>query len=120
MLEPDVFIGRITRVYEDYSLVRTIFDPDWRLSVRIGENGINALLVGGPEPRLTTIDKNKILEEGSAVYSADREIPYGTLIGKIKKIIIAPSAVFQEAELELPYELNNEIRELKVLVGYGK
>lgn len=118
VLGSDVLIGQVVEVYEKYSLVQTIFDPDWRLAVRIGVANTNALLEGGIEPRLTTIDKNKLVKEDDFIYSAAKGFPYGALIGRVKKIASSPSAIFQEAELDLPYDFNNEIVEVKVLTSY--
>src|SRR3989344_6438665 len=84
VLGPDILLGEVKKVFEHYSLVRTIFDPEWRLAVRIGENKINALLEGGIEPSLTTIDKNKILNEGDFIYADAKGFPYGTFIVKIQ------------------------------------
>lgn len=119
VIDDAILIGQISRVYENYSLVRTIFDSDWRLSVKIGKSGIDALLVGGPEPRLTMIDKNKPVKEEEVVYSASSGFPYGVLIGRVKRVISSPTAVFQEAELSLSYGLDNKITEVRVLTGYG-
>lgn len=118
VLGPNVLIGQVTEVYEKYSLAQTVFDADWRSAVRVGNNNINALLEGGSAPRLTTIDKNKMVKEGDFIYSAAKGFPYGALVGKVKKIITSPSAIFQEAEIELPYDWNNEIVEVAILTSY--
>lgn len=119
VVDENIVIGQVIRVFEKYSIVRTIFDPEWRMSVRIGGRAADSLLVGGPEPMLTMIDKNKPIKEGDVVYSAVRGFPYGALIGKAGEVIISPSAVFQGAKLILPYDLNNELTEVKILTDYG-
>ena len=119
VLGSDIVLGEVKKVFERYSLVRTIFDPEWRLAVRIGENKINALLEGGVEPSLTTIDKNKVIKEGDFIYAVAKGFPYGALIGKVQNISSSPSSIFQEASLALPYNFNNEIVEVKILTGYG-
>ena len=119
VLGSDIVLGEVKKVFEHYSLVRTIFDPEWRLAVRIGENKINALLEGGVEPSLTTIDKNKVIKEGDFIYAVAKGFPYGALIGKVQNISSSPSSIFQEASLALPYNFNNEIVEVKILTGYG-
>ena len=120
VLGPDVLLGEVKKVFEHYSLVRTIFDPEWRLAVRIGENKINALLEGAAEPSLTTIDKNKVIKEDDFIYAVAKGFPYGALIGKVQSISSSPSAIFQEASLALPYNFNNEIIEVKILTGYAR
>ena len=118
VLAGNVVIGQVVKTAANYSSVRTVFDPDWKISVRIGNSASNALLAGGPEPKLTLIDKKFLINEGDVVYSAAKGFPYGAVIGRVGRILDSPTAVFKEAELILPYELDNKITELRVLTSY--
>jgi cell shape-determining protein MreC len=68
-------LGQVTEVFEYTSNIRTIFDKNWTISVRLGTKATDALLVSGQDPQLTLIDKKAKAEEGAPVYSASRAFP---------------------------------------------
>jgi rod shape-determining protein MreC len=111
ILKQDILVGQVVEVFENYSVVRTIFEPDWQLPVRIGKDEINALFQGGTEPKVNLIDKEKPLQVGDVVYSASREFPYGLKIGEISEIKETSAGVFKEAILKMPFNVN-ELREV--------
>lgn len=100
-------VGKITRVLHDYAVVQTIFDKNFKMAVRIGQNGTDALLSGGTVPQLTLIPKAKPIEPGQAVYSASADAPYGTAIGQVGVVTVIPETSMQEAELLVPYDPNS-------------
>ncbi|MDP3901855.1 MAG: rod shape-determining protein MreC [bacterium] len=112
-IDGELLIGQIIKVFDNYSVARTVFDPDWELSVRVGIQQIDALLEGGATPRLTMVAKNKEFMEGQVVYSASKDFRYGTPLGTVEKIEDSPTAVFREAELSVPYNFN-DLREVTV------
>jgi len=118
MIGDRVVLGKIKKVFPRYSIVLTVFDAEWRLPTRIA-SGINALMVGGSEPKLTMIDKNREVHPGDLVYAAAKGFPYGALIGKIQNVSRAVGVPFQEAGLELPYRLDNNLIEAQVLLEYA-
>lgn len=111
------FFGRVKDVFENYSVIQTIFDKDWKSAVRVGAGGVDALLIGGQEPRLAMVDKMASFKEGDKVYTASQGFPYGTLIGSVAAVSDNPTGVWQEAILELPYRFN-ELREVSILLDY--
>lgn len=112
-VDGQVLFGQVTQVFEHYSIVRTFFDKGWQVPVRVGFQETDALLEGGPTPKLTMVAKNKEFNDGETVYSASRDFPYGLPIGRVKKIKDTPTAVFKEAELDAPYNFN-DLRELEL------
>jgi rod shape-determining protein MreC len=114
ILKQDILVGQVVEVFENYSVVRTIFDPDWQLPVRIGKDEINALFQGGTEPKVNLIDKEKPLQVGDVVYSASKEFPYGLKIGEISEIKETSAGVFKEAILKMPFNVN-ELREINII-----
>lgn len=110
----NILFGEVQTVFDDYSVVRTVFDPDWQIAVRVGDNEIDALLAGGLSPILTLIDKNRAIKEGEAVYSSGKNFPYGLMVGEIKAVRHSATDPFQKAELALPYALN-ELREVWII-----
>ena len=109
----NIFIGQITDVGRDFSVARTVFDPNWQLPVRIGEEEINGLLQGGNEPRIVLVDNDEFLKAGLVVYSAGEGISYGLKIGEIKEIGKDATGVFKEAFLKIPFNVG-DLREVNV------
>ncbi len=109
-----LFLGQVTEVFETYSLVRTIFDSGWQLPVKVGTDANDALLIGGREPRLSLIVKDKNLESDQSVYTAGKDFPYGLKIGIIKEITNDVGSAFKEAGISLPYAIS-DVTEVYVL-----
>ncbi|MDP3014855.1 MAG: rod shape-determining protein MreC [bacterium] len=113
ILKENILIGQVNEVFENYSVVKTIFDSNFQLPVRIGKDEINALFQGGAEPKVILIDKEKPLQIGDVVYSASSEFPYGLKIGEISEIKETSAGVFKEAILKMPFNVN-ELREVNI------
>lgn len=113
-LGQNIFVGRVSKVFDDYSIVQTVFDPSWQMSVRMGAGEVDGLFQGGNEPRVTLIEKNKPLEAGDIVYSASKDFPYGLKIGEVSEIKEDSAGVFKEAILKMPFNVN-ELREINIL-----
>ncbi len=111
-----VLVGVISNVWKTRSEVMTVFDPNFSLAVRIGEEEIDGLLEGGLNPKVGLISKNKVVSSGERVVSASKDFPYGLLVGKVKSIKEDTSGAFWEAFLELPYTLS-DLREVLIKVG---
>lgn len=112
-----VFVGRVERVFKRTSSVQTVFDSRLKLSVRVGDEGIDALLTGGSEPMLTLISKDKTVHMDAIVYSAGEGFPLGIAVGRIGEIRFSEDRLFQEARLMVSYDLN---RTHFVLLQKGK
>lgn len=113
LAEKNIFLGTIDKVFENYSEVKSIFSPDLQLPVKIGEKGVDGLFIGGPDPKITMIIGEEKISPEDVVYTANKELVYGLIIGKIKKSKIGASNFFQEASLIMPYDFN---RLLEVLI----
>jgi rod shape-determining protein MreC len=113
-VEGNLLLGYISKVFDDYSIVQTIFDPSWQLPVRIGKEEIDGLFQGGSEPKLVLIAKEKAIQVGDVAYSASQEFPYGLKIGEILEIRENAAGVFKEAVLKIPFNVN-ELREVMVI-----
>ncbi|KKU15160.1 hypothetical protein A3A20_01165 [Candidatus Wolfebacteria bacterium RIFCSPLOWO2_01_FULL_45_19] len=101
-----VLVGFVSRVSEKTSSVRTIFDQDFEISVRIGAEEIDAFLRGGNHPLLTMIGKDENIFEGAPVVLADSRFPYGLSIGLVGEVFDTPAESFKSASIEIPYSLN--------------
>lgn len=107
-------VGQITEVFRKTSTARTLFDPRWELSVRIGPKGVDAVVVGGAEPTITLIAKDAAVAEGDMVTAADPALPLGLAMGEVGEIVNEASAPFREVALQLPYHIQ-ALRVLAVL-----
>jgi len=110
----NLLLGYISEVFDEYSIVQTIFDPSWQLPVRIGKEEVDGLFQGGSEPKLVLIAKEKAIQVGDIAYSASQEFPYGLKIGEILEIKENAAGVFKEAVLKIPFNIN-ELREVMVI-----
>ncbi len=108
-----ILVGQIIEVFDSSSVAKTIYDPEWKIAVRIGEKEIDGLLKGGLNPRVDLIKNGVLLKEGDIIVSASPDLPYGLEIGKIKSLKETSGAPFLEAEVELEIRLN-ELRNVSV------
>ncbi len=96
----NVLVGRVTKVFDSSSVVKTIFDPSWEIPVRIGKSETDALMGAGTELRLTLIPREALIEAGEPVITSGSDLPYGLMIGYIKEIKEPPGTTFKEAVVE--------------------
>ncbi|MBI4086236.1 MAG: hypothetical protein HY433_03295 [Candidatus Liptonbacteria bacterium] len=101
-----ILVGKVEKVFENVSLVRTVFDSRFRSAVRVGGFGTNALLKGGGKPELSLIPKDAKIANGDVVYSASPDFPYGIAIGNAGNVRISSDQLFQEADVETNYNPN--------------
>ncbi len=114
-IDGTLLFGVVEQVFKDYSLVRTMYDPEWKSAVKLGSRRVDALLKGGREPRLTLIVKGKPVAEGDSIYSASRDFPYGLAVGEVGKLQSGQADAFDEAPVVFPYELS-DINEVYLLL----
>jgi len=100
-------VGTVTEAAAHRSLVQTIFDPNFKLPVRIGSAGYDALLTGGAYPMVESIAKTAKISTGDIVYGAGSSGPYAAPLGEIATISPAPDNLFQEASLSFPYDMSS-------------
>jgi len=97
-------LGSIEKVYEDSALVQTVFDSRFKAPVRIGSSAANALLVGGPQPRLTLIPIDAAIGNDDQVYAASEGWPYGAALGVLEDMKKADDNIYRSATLRVLYD----------------
>lgn len=107
LAEKGILLGRIEKIFNNYSEVKSIFSPNWQSPVKIGDKGYDGLLIGDPDPKVTMIVGDKEVAVGEDVYSVSKEFSYGLKIGKVKSVESGSSNFFKEATIDLPYKFNN-------------
>lgn len=99
-----ILLGQVIGVDKHSAVIRTIFDPNWQLPVRIGPDNINGLFEGGNDPRVVLVERS--VKTGDGVFSAAKEFPMGIKIGEIKEIKEDAGGIFKEATVRTPYAMN--------------
>lgn len=115
-LEPEILLGQIIAVWPKYSAVRTVFDPDFKVAVRIGASQEEGLLEGGNPPTVSLI-KDKKISTGETITSAGAQFPYGLAIGTLGSFLETSNDYFKKAEARLGYNLG-DINEIYVITNY--
>jgi len=102
-----VFIGKVTQVNDSSSIVKTIYDPNYQIAVRIGTKEVDGLFKGGLNPIVDLIKTDSDIKEGDAITTASPDLPYGLFIGTVKNIIQVQGAPFKQVKVELGVELSS-------------
>ena len=80
----NIFIGKVIDIFPGSALVQTVFDGDFKMPVRVGPSGYDALCVGGVYPKAGSISKNASLANGDVVITGGRKLDQVALdVGKI-------------------------------------
>lgn len=101
-----VLIGKAKKIFNDTSLITTVFDSGFQTPVRVGNRAVNALFRGGLSPGIYLIPLDGEIKSGDIVYSSSSEFPYGLPIGSVKDIKISEDKLFREATVDFVYDLN--------------
>lgn len=102
-----LLIGRVEETHEYVSSVKTIFDPSFELSVKIGTGVVNSLFKGGSNPQVSLISKDIEVKSGAGVVSANKDLPYGLPLGEIADIHDESGEIWRTASLRIPYDPEN-------------
>ena len=112
-----VLLGRVVEVKRVMSEIQTIFDPAWRSSVAIGDNGGKAVLVGGFTPRLELISRQSSVQAEDIVINVAPEFPYGLTLGRLGNLEEDVTAQWFSATLQIFYNLNN-LKEVLIVTDH--
>ena len=107
VVSENILFGQVDEVFNQYSIVKTIFDSSFQIPVRIGETEIDGFLMGGDKIKISLIGKDKDVKVGDVVYSASLNFPYGLKIGEIKEVDDSSSSNFKEAIVSPSFSLND-------------
>lgn len=112
-IENKVMVGKVRLVYQNSSVVQTIFDKDFKTPVRVGLSETDAFYDGGLTAKLSLIDAKSPVKEEDLVLSADKNLPYGLALGRVADL--TAGSPLKEARLRPTYELKN-LRNVVVIV----
>ena len=116
-------LGKIAKVKATTSEVITIFSPDWKSGVKIGQTGlpaqagIEAVLIGGRPPRLDLIPADAKINLDDEVLSVSPNLPLNLLVGKISEINSQPTVSLQQAKMRTDYD-PNQLDKVLIITDY--
>lgn len=116
-IEKNVLIGKVRSVRNFQSEVITIFDPEWKSSILVGESKTKAVLQGANEPRAELIPKDAKVEPGDEVTNIDEDFPLGVSLGTVQSVGEDTKKVWKVAPLILTYTFD-EAEKVYVMTNF--
>jgi rod shape-determining protein MreC len=111
ILPEKVLIGKVMKVYPNFSKVKVFTFKDFSFDVEIGEEKITALAkgLGNFKTKIELIPKEKETSPGDKVFTSalGYNFPEGILVGEIEDIKDSDISGFKEASLKPYFELKN-------------
>ena len=108
-----LFVGKVSLVFGDYSVVDTIFDPRMKIAVRVGAKEAAALFRGGNNPQLTLLSRDSGIAADDFVYTAQKDFKYGLEVGKVKRIVDTLGDPVKSADVEPEFQLK-DLRDVQI------
>jgi rod shape-determining protein MreC len=116
-----VVIGRISKVYENFSKVDLITGKDITFDVNVSENATNGLAkgLGGFGLMLDLIPKDIEIRQGASVSTSALGgiFPEGFLVGMVDQVNKNDVETFQTATIKPAFEIG-KVREIFIIIGY--
>lgn len=116
-------VGKIDEVYKNFSKVMLISNKNSSFDVKISEKEIYGLSKGKGNFKvlLDLVPQDKEIKEGDLVLTTALGgiFPNGLLIGKIKEVKKSDVEPFQQAEINLSFDIK-EIETLFVIISFGR
>jgi len=113
-----IIFGIVNKVNKNTSNVMTIFNPNWKSTVFLGENKVKGLLVGGINPEIQYIENKNIEANNDGkifVYNSDERFPINFVLGEAQEF--EEDKVWKKAKFAPIYDFNT-LRELNILVNF--
>lgn len=107
MAREGVLLGRVSNVKQTQSEVETIFNPAWRSSVYIGKKNVKAVLRGGEVPTIEFVPKETVISKGEAITNGSPSLPLGAFLGTISLARAVNSDLWQSANIDPGYTLDD-------------
>lgn len=103
-------LGFVVELKDTTAVGQLLFAPETTLPVQIEPDGATGLVRGQHYTSLllTTVPRDVVLREHQAVVTEAKPsiLPFGLVVGNIAHIQSSDNAVYQEATLTLPYEVD--------------
>lgn len=109
--------GIVRSVSRTQSEVQTIFDSEWRTSVRIGSVRDKAVLQGGTQPRLELIRKGTKVETGDGVFNISPDFPIDLYTGSLGGVEEVLHDVWATADIDVGFLLE-DVSSVLVIIDF--
>lgn len=120
IVQGSMLLGFITDVSDHTAVVRLLLDPGTSLPGEVAGQDHSRGLVEGRQYTsvvLSTVPRDAQIKAGEMVVTtAQNQTPQGLLIGKINRVTNVKNEAYQEADVELPYDVD-DVRAVNVLVA---
>ncbi|MBL7053212.1 MAG: rod shape-determining protein MreC [Candidatus Portnoybacteria bacterium] len=107
----NILVGQVIEVFDSFSIIQSILDPNSRINALIQESGITGLIRGnqGLNLILDLLPQREEIKEDQVVITSGLAgiFPPGLLIGKIQKVFSLDVQMSQTAEIEPIVDFNN-------------
>lgn len=98
---PGLLVGKVTKVYADFSEVTLITDPVSIVNAKVADSNAQGLIRGqhGLSLLLDLLTQNEVIKPGDKVLTSGlgSDFPSDLLIGEVSAIASIPSQLFQKA-----------------------
>jgi len=101
-----ILIGIVSQTFPHASLVQTVFDPGFKMPVRVGAHGYDGLLIGGASPVVASLIKTAKVAPGDVVVTAAQGLPYGLPVAVVQDASPSSDNLFEQASLNFAYDMN--------------
>ncbi|MCX6788757.1 MAG: rod shape-determining protein MreC [Candidatus Jorgensenbacteria bacterium] len=107
LVKENILLGKVKKVGKFQSEVITIFDPDWKSSVSIGDGKIKAVFHGANTPIAELIPKDALIKSGDNVQNITKELPLGLSMGLISSTSTDEKKVWQIGNIETDFSIED-------------
>lgn len=109
--------GRVINTSNHQSEVQTVFDPEWKNSVGVGNYSDKAVFEGGSKPSVDLIPKDSSVEVGDEVFNLSPDYPIYQSIGTISELNSNAGELWKTGQVDIPYDVS-QIKKVEVLVDF--
>jgi len=106
----NLLVGQVIEVFDSFSRIRLITDPNSLVNARIQDSGITGLIKGGQGSDLIfdLLPQGKNVEANSVVVTSGLSglFPAGLLIGQIEKVVSSKAQISQIAKVKPMVDFN--------------
>jgi len=105
----NILVGQVTEVFNSFSKIRLITDPNSLINARIQDSEIDGLVRGEYNDLIfDLLPQGKEIEIGNMVITSSLSglFPSGLIIGKIEKIISSDAQISQKAKISSVIDFN--------------
>jgi rod shape-determining protein MreC len=104
-----LLVGKISKVYSNFSKVQVFTDKDFAFDVQISEKEITGLLKGEGnfKAKIQLIPREKEIQSGDKVLTSalGGKFPAGIFVGEIEKVEKSDISFYQEAEIKPAFDI---------------